>query len=54
MLYPVLPRLEREGLIVSRWSQSEEGGQALSTEREQWLSVHNTLAALWGIQPCPT
>lgn len=66
MLYPVLHRLEREGLIKSRWGVSEtgrkrkyykisrDGGKALAAEREQWVSVHNTLANLWGIKPCLT
>jgi len=65
MLYPVLHRLEREGLIHSRWGESEsgrrrkyyrlsrQGGAALQNERTQWLSVHNTLAQLWGVRPCP-
>ncbi|MEM1028683.1 MAG: helix-turn-helix transcriptional regulator [Planctomycetota bacterium] len=60
MLYPVLHRLEREGLIKSRWGQSEtgrkrkyyrlsrDGGKALKAEKQQWLNVHNTLAQLWG------
>jgi DNA-binding PadR family transcriptional regulator len=66
MLYPVLHRLEREGLIRSRWGRSEtgrkrkyyklsrDGGKALEAEREQWIGVHNTLANLWGIKPCPS
>jgi DNA-binding PadR family transcriptional regulator len=65
MLYPVLHRLEREGLIQSRWGTSEtgrkrkyyrlsrDGTKALAGERAQWLKVHNTLANLWGIKPCP-
>ena len=65
MLYPVLHRLEREGLIASRWGKSptgrkrkyyritRDGGNALKTERAQWLSVQNTLAQLWGLTPCP-
>lgn len=64
MLYPVLHRLEREGLIKSRWGKSEtgrkrkyytlsrDGGEALQVEKAQWLGVHNTLANLWGIKPC--
>ncbi|MEM1099840.1 MAG: helix-turn-helix transcriptional regulator [Planctomycetota bacterium] len=60
MLYPVLHRLEREGLIKSRWGQSDtgrkrkyyrlsrDGGKALKAEKQQWLNVHNTLAQLWG------
>lgn len=64
MLYPVLHRLEREGLIRSRWDSadtgrkrkyyrlSRDGAKALDLERQQWLSVHNTLAHLWGLKPC--
>jgi DNA-binding PadR family transcriptional regulator len=63
MLYPVLHRLERDGLIVSEWRQadtgrerkyyqlSSEGRKALRTEREQWLKVHNTMCKLWKINP---
>src|SRR5436190_19370125 len=55
MLYPVLHRLEREGLIESEWREAESGRErkyyclsssgkkALKSEREQWLKVHNTL-----------
>ncbi len=64
MLYPVLHRLEREGLISARWDVAEtgrkrkyyklsdDGGHALQAEKDQWLNVHNTLATLWGIEPC--
>lgn len=64
MLYPVLHRLERDGLIESEWKASGAGGRerkyyflsrtgrtALKMERQQWLSVHNTLCKLWNIQP---
>jgi DNA-binding PadR family transcriptional regulator len=63
MMYPVLHRLEREGLIVSEWKNSEtgrerkyyrlssNGGKALNAERQQWLTVHNTLCKLWKIKP---
>ena len=66
MLYPVLHRLEREGLIKSRWGESDagrrrkyyrlsrEGTAALKSERSEWIKVHNTLAQLWGLKPCPT
>ncbi|MEM8737890.1 MAG: helix-turn-helix transcriptional regulator [Planctomycetota bacterium] len=66
MLYPVLHRLEREGLIESRWGKSDtgrkrkyyklsrDGGKALQAEKAQWVNVHNTLAQLWGVKPCPT
>lgn len=61
MLYPVLHRLEREGLIEASWTITESGrrrkyyrltahgAHALQHEREQWLAVHATLAHLWGI-----
>ena len=63
MLYPVLHRLEREGLITSEWKESDtgrdrkyyrlskDGKTALQTERKQWLNVHNTLSKLWKIKP---
>jgi DNA-binding PadR family transcriptional regulator len=59
MLYPVLHRLERDGLIESEWKQSKtgrerkyyflrsKGRKALQTERLQWLTVHNSLCKLW-------
>lgn len=59
MLYPVLHRLEDEGLLVSRWGRSEsgrrrkyyrlrpEGREALEFEKEQWMRVHNALLTLW-------
>jgi DNA-binding PadR family transcriptional regulator len=61
MLYPVLHRLENEGLIVSRWKQSETGRDrkyyrlsprgttALGEERRKWMVVHETLGRLWGV-----
>ena len=63
MLYPVLHRLERDGLIKSEWRESEtgrerkyyclsnDGRKALKIEQQQWLSVHNTLSKLWKIKP---
>ena len=63
MLYPVLHRLERDGLIASEWKHAEtgrerkyyrltsEGRKALKAEREQWLRVHNTMCKLWKINP---
>ena len=63
MLYPVLHRLERDGLIRSEWKAADTGRQrkyyfissdghkVLQTERTQWLTVHNTLSKLWNIQP---
>ncbi len=66
MLYPVLHRLERDGLVESVWKEassgrerkyyflSRTGRKALETEREQWLDVHKTLCKLWKIQPVTT
>jgi PadR family transcriptional regulator PadR len=63
MLYPVLHRLEREGLVASEWKESETGRErkyytltsngrnTLKSERQQWLNVHNTLCKLWKIEP---
>ena len=63
MLYPVLHRLEREGLITSEWKEAESGRQrkyyrlikkgraALEWERQQWELVHQTLTSIW--KPTP-
>lgn len=60
MLYPVLHRLEGEGLVLARWRVAENGRKrkyyrlsskgkpALQRERERWEAVHETLALLWG------
>jgi len=62
MLYPVLHRLEREELVVSERKQSDtgrernyyrlssDGRRSLRAERQQWLTVHNTLCKLWNIK----
>ena len=59
MLYPVLHRMEDQGLIQSRWGQSEtgrkrkyysikkEGKHALQKQREQWDTVSSVFARLW-------
>ena len=59
MLYPVLHRLEKRGLIKARWGQSEigrkrkyysirkEGHAALEQARSQWLAVIATLNLVW-------
>jgi DNA-binding PadR family transcriptional regulator len=58
MLYPVLHRLEREGLIEAVWRSvdgrrrkyyalTEQGNQALAAERDAWESVNLTLARAW-------
>ena len=65
MLYPVLHRLEREKLILSRWKKSENGrkrkyyrlsatgSRAMKAERQQWFTIHSTLGKLWGENACP-
>ena len=59
MLYPFLKRLERDGLVKSRWRLSDKGplrkyyrltklGLAeLEREKGQWMKVHSALTALW-------
>ena len=55
MLYPVLHRLEKDGLIRSEWKPSEEGRmrkyymltdlgrKEFASEKEQWFNVHAAL-----------
>src|SRR5512139_3550238 len=59
MLYPVLHRLERSGLIESRWAKAESGRRRkyyritdsgrrqLADERRQWGTVGKTLGTMW-------
>src|SRR4051812_23351651 len=59
MLYPVLHRLERQGLIAAKWGASETGRKRryyritakgrtqLSSQQRQWQVVDNTLRGLW-------
>ena len=66
MLYPVLHRLESEGLIEAEWRAAENGRQrkyyrlqqsghtALQREQAQWLTVHATLNKLWKLNPSST
>ena len=58
MLYPVLHRMERRGLIKSRWGESEtgrkrkyyslkkEGKTAKAKHHAQWSLVHGVLSGL--------
>ncbi len=60
MLYPVLHRLERDGLISGRWQLTDEGRRRkyyrlttrgkrqLATDREAWRTVHGALELSWG------
>jgi PadR family transcriptional regulator PadR len=59
MLYPVLHRLERQGLVTAKWSAAEngrrrkyyritKGGRALlATQQQQWRVVDGTLRGIW-------
>ena len=59
MLYPVLHKLEQEGIIAAEWKKptgerrrkyyhlKAEGKLALAKQREDWTSVNNALANLW-------
>ena len=63
MLYPVLRRLEKGGLLLSQWRMSKQGRlrryyritelgrKEVESERHQWMSVHNVLSKLW--KPLP-
>ena len=62
-LYPVLHRLEGQGLVTSSWRSSDEGRRRkyyritkkgrreMDDERKQWLTVDSILAQLWGMKP---
>lgn len=64
MLYPVLHRLERHGLVAASWQSSEsgrrrkyyrltaEGRQQLDAERKRWEIVDETLHRIW-LSACP-
>ena len=59
MLYPVLHRLERSGLVESRWEKTDTerrrkyyrvtraGREHLADERRQWRAVDETLRKVW-------
>ena len=60
MLYPVLHRMERRGLLKARWEATENGRRrryyALTTKgrdvladrRREWVAVNRALTAAWG------
>ena len=62
-LYPLLHKLEGQGLLDSFWQDvgsgpdrkyyrlSRKGRKALEVEKQQWLSVHEALVTLWGPAP---
>ena len=59
MLYPVLHRLERQGHVAAKWSESEngrrrryyritrEGRAQLADQRRQWQVVDGALRGVW-------
>ena len=59
MLYPVLHRLERQGLVSTKWGTSESGRKRkyyritrhgrvlLVTQQQQWRLVNETLRGVW-------
>ena len=63
MIYPVLHKLEDEGLISSKWVEIENGRKrkyytllpkgeaAIAEQQDQWLQVDAVLAQLWGWEP---
>lgn len=58
-LYPLLHRLETQGLVQTEWQPSEDGPrrkyytltpageQAMAQEQQEWMEVHATLLKLW-------
>lgn len=62
MLYPVLYKLEKEGLAQSRWELEEsarprkyytltpEGRKELEKEKQHWLDVNRVLLSAWGLK----
>jgi len=61
MLYPVLHRLEEQGLISASWQVSEagrkrkyysltaQGKKELAEQKRQWEIVNTTLSGIWGL-----
>jgi PadR family transcriptional regulator PadR len=59
MLYPVLHRLEKDGLIKARWQTAEsgrrrkyyrlspKGKRQLEADRQNWLEVHAVFSRMW-------
>ena len=62
-LYPVLHRLEKEGLVRAEWQKADTGRRrkyyfvtpagsaALKTEKQNWMTVHQLLESLWKTNP---
>ena len=66
MLYPVLRRLENQGLLESQWRTAEtskkrryyritkSGQKALREQQAQWQLTNRVLDKLWKEAPCLT
>jgi DNA-binding PadR family transcriptional regulator len=62
MLYPILHRLQADGLIAARWAQSETGRKrkyyqltaaahpVMNEDRRQWRTVQAILDRLWAME----
>lgn len=62
MLYPVLRRMEQEGLIRSEWRVSDanrmrkyyhltdRGREELAAEKARWINIQNALRKLWAAE----
>jgi len=65
MLYPLLHRLERNGLVEAFWKLSETGrqrkyyrltragGDQLDRQRRQWQVVDRTMRGVWRVAVDP-
>ncbi len=63
MLYPVLYKLEKDGLAQSRWEVQEgarprkyysitkKGREELAREKAQWINVNDVLQTVWNMKP---
>ncbi len=59
MLYPVLKRMAKEGLITAQWVQADggrkrkyyeitlRGREQLARDRQEWLNVNQIFVRLW-------
>ena len=63
MLYPVLYKLEKDGLVQSRWEVQEgarprkyysitkKGKEELAQEKAQWININDVLQTVWNMKP---
>ena len=66
MLYPVLHRMEKEGLVTTRWDVAPngrkrkyyritaEGRKALAALRRHWEQANKTMNRAWNLDPILT